>query len=151
MIQKIGRFRRILRTRETERDLVKAELERHREREDEVSRRIDELEREHAEALADFAGAAGRALSLRELWCGRQRIACIEESVSRKQEELASVRSAILETEARLLERHRDVRILENYVVRLEDAHRVEILKGEQALLDDLGSTRSARVREVST
>lgn len=142
MLQKTGRFRRILRTREQEREIVQAELEAHRQREEEMVDRLRRLDEERSQALEEFFCAAEGACSVRDLWFGRQRIDCIENRSEEKQAELRGVRTTITETEARLLEQHRQVQMLEKYVGRLEESDRAEVLRVEQAALDDMSSMR---------
>jgi flagellar biosynthesis chaperone FliJ len=65
-----------------------------------------------------------------------------------KERELAALRRAIEETKARLLEQYREVRLLENYVERLQAADTAVRLSAEQNELDDLACMRFNSTRE---
>ena len=81
-------------------------------------------------------------VSLQEIWLQRQCIEVIEKHIDKNKENLNDVRRRISDTETRLLERHRDVRVMESYVDHLKDDAYTALLEAEQMELDDLAVTR---------
>ena len=142
MQRRIGRFQRILRTRQQERDLVQAELVRQQREEEELVQRLDELLREKDRALDDFCRVRPGLLSPRTLWFERQNLDQLERSAGENREALDRCRRDMEETKRRLLERHRNVRILEQYIERLERLRQQGDLLAEQNLLDEISSQR---------
>ena len=57
------------------------------------------------------------------------------------------VRQRIAGTEARLVERHKDVRVMEAYIDHLKEAAFKEELDAEQIELDDVATMQYARVK----
>ena len=142
MQRRIGRFQRILRTRQQERDLVQAELVRQQREEEELVRRLDELLREKDRALDDFCRVRPGPLSPRTLWFERQNLDQLERTAGENREALDRCRRDMEETKRCLLERHRNVRILEQYIERLERLRQQGDLLAEQNLLDEISSQR---------
>ena len=142
MQRRIGRFQRILRTRQQERDLVQAELVRQQREEEELVQRLDELLREKDRALDDFCRVRPGLLSPRTLWFERQNLDQLERFAGENREALDRCRRDMEETKRRLLERHRNVRILEQYIERLERLRQQGDLLAEQNLLDEISSQR---------
>lgn len=142
MQRRIGRFQRILRTRQQERDLVQAELVRQQREEEELVQRLDELLREKDRALDDFCRVRPGLLSPRTLWFERQNLDQLERTAGENREALDRCRRDMEETKRRLLERHRNVRILEQYIERLERLRQQGDLLAEQNLLDEISSQR---------
>jgi flagellar export protein FliJ len=142
MKQRIQRFSRILKIRENDRQAEQVVLAEERREEDAVLGRLDSLGREKSEALEVFAGEAERLISLQEIWLQRQCVEVIEKHIDKSKENLNDVRRRISDTETRLLERHRDVRVMEGYVDHLKDDAYKALLEVEQVELDDLAVTR---------
>ncbi|MDR1378966.1 MAG: flagellar FliJ family protein [Synergistaceae bacterium] len=149
MKQRIQRFGRILKIRENDRQAEQIILAEERQEEDSVLCRLDSLGREKSEALEIFAGEAERVVSLQEIWLQRQCVDVIEKHIDKSKENLNDVRRRISDTETRLLERHRDVRVMESYVDRLRDDAYKALLEAEQVELDDLAVTRYGHVSQV--
>ena len=145
MQQRIQRFNRILKLRENYRQTEQVILAEEQREEDIVLRRLDSLGKEKSSAVDAFRGEAERTVSLQEIWLQRQTIDVIEKHIDSGRENLSDVRRRIAGTEKRLLERHRDVRLMETYVDHLKtDAHK-EFQDAEQIELDDVGITRYGR------
>jgi flagellar export protein FliJ len=146
MNQRVQRFSRLLRLRENDRQTEQIVLAKERQEEDAVLCKLDSLSREKSEALEVFAGEAERMISLQEIWLQRQCVEVIEKHIDKSKENLKDVRRRISDTETRLLERHRDVRVMEGYVDRLKSDAYMTLLNAEQVELDDLAVTRHSYI-----
>ncbi|MDR1623078.1 MAG: flagellar FliJ family protein [Synergistaceae bacterium] len=145
MEQRIQRFSRILKLRENDRQAEQIVLAEERREEDAVLHRLDSLKSEKTQAIEDFSGGGERMVSRQEIWFQRQCIEVIEKHLDEGKENLNDVRRRIAGTENRLLERHRDVRVMEGYVDRLKTDARKAFFDVEQLELDDIAVTRYAR------
>lgn len=145
MNQRIQRFDRILKLREDGRRAEQVTLAAERREERGVMDRLSALEGERAEAIAEFRGGGERVTNGTDLWFQRQFIDVINTNIDKGRQSLQDVRQRILGTEARLVERHKDVRIMETYVDRLKTADFKERLDAEQLELDDVATLHCAR------
>lgn len=145
MNERIARFNRILKIREDSRKNEQAILAAERSEEREVIAHISQLEGEKKQAISDFSRAGGKAVSATDLWFQRQFIDAINTDILRGQDSLAEVRTRIAGTEARLVERHKDVRIMETYIDKLKEADFHEQLGIEQNELDDVATMQFSR------
>jgi flagellar export protein FliJ len=145
MKQRIQRFSRILKLRENDRQTEQIVLAEERREEDVVLHRLDSLKSEKAQALEDFFGGGERMVSRQEIWFQRQCVEVIEKHIDESKENLNDVQRRIVGTENRLLERHRDVRVMEGYVDRLKTDARKVFFDLEQLELDDIAVMRYAR------
>jgi len=142
MKQRIQRFSRILKLRENDRQTEQITLAEERREEDAVLRRLDALGGEKAQAMELFRSSAEKILSRQDIWFQRQSIDVIEKHIDKSKENLSDVQRRIAGTEVRLLERHRDVRLMEVYVDDLKtDAQKV-LFDSEQVELDDIAVMR---------
>ena len=107
--------------------------------------KIREDSRKNEQAISDFSRAGGKAVSATDLWFQRQFIDAINTDIIRGQDSLAEVRTRIAGTEARLVERHKDVRIMETYIDKLKEADFHEQLGIEQNELDDVATMQFSR------
>ena len=142
MRQRIQRFDRILKLRENDRRTEQITLAEERREEETVLRRIDSLGVEKKQAIEDFFDGAEKIVSPQVLWFQRQSIDVIEKHLGESRENLSDVRRRITGTEERLLERHRDVRMMEGYLDRLKTDVCKELIDIEQGELDDIAVTR---------
>ncbi len=145
MNERIARFNRILKIREDSRKNEQAILAAERSEEREVIAHISQLEGEKKQAISDFSRAGGQAVSATDLWFQRQFIDAINTDILRGQDSLAEVRTRIAGTEARLVERHKDVKIMETYIDKLKEADFHEQLGIEQNELDDVATMQFSR------
>ena len=145
MNERIARFNRILKIREDSRKNEQAILAAERSEEREVIAHISQLEGEKKQAISDFSRTGGKAVSATDLWFQRQFIDAINTDILRGQDSLAEVRTRIAGTEARLVERHKDVRIMETYIDKLKEADFHEQLGIEQNELDDVATMQFSR------
>lgn len=145
MHERVARFNRILKIREDSRKNEQAILAAERSEEREVIAHITQLEGEKKQAISDFSRAGGQAVSATDLWFQRQFIDAINTDITRGQDALSEVRTRIADTEARLVERHKDVRIMETYIDHLKEADMQEQLGIEQNELDDVATMQFSR------
>ena len=145
MQQRIAKFNRILKIREDSRKNEQAVLAAERSEERAVLSHISQLEGEKAQAIKDFSSTGTQAISANDLWFQRQFIDAIDGDIVKGQNSLAEVRTRIVGTEARLVERHRDVRIMETYIDHLKEAYFQEQLGIEQNELDDVATMQFSR------
>ena len=145
MLQRIQKFDRILKLRENYRKEEQIALAEERREEDAVINKLDSLGKEKLSAVDAFRGEAEKTVSLQEIWLKRQTVEVIEKHINSGRENLSDVRRRIAVTETRLLERHRDVRLMETYVDHLKMDADKEFHDAEQIELDDVGVTRHGR------
>jgi flagellar export protein FliJ len=145
MQERIQRFNRILKLRENYRKTEQIVLAEERREEDSVLRRLDYLDKEKSSAVDVFRGEAERMVSLQEIWLQRQTIEVIDKRIDSGKESLSDVRRRIACTEELLLEKHRDVRLMETYVYRLKTDADKEFYDVEQIELDDVAVNRYGR------
>ena len=145
MQQRIAKFNRILKIREDSRKNEQAILAAERSEERAVMDHLTQLEGEKSQAIRDFSNAGGKAISATDLWFQRQFIDAINTDVMRGQNSLTEVRTRISNTEARLVERHKDVKIMETYIDHLKEANFQEQLGIEQNELDDVATMQYSR------
>ena len=145
MQQRIAKFNRILKIREDSRKNEQAILAAERSEERAVMDHLTQLEGEKTQAIRDFSNAGGKAISATDLWFQRQFIDAINTDILRGQNSLTEVRTRISNTEARLVERHKDVKIMETYIDHLKEANFQEQLGIEQNELDDVATMQYSR------
>jgi flagellar export protein FliJ len=154
MQQRIERFSRLLKLRENDRQTEQIVLAEERNEEDTVLRQLDSLGKEKTQAMDEFCrtgGDAGKTVSRQEIWLQRQTIEGIEKHIDKSREQCDDVRRRIAETEERLAERHREVRLMEGYVDRLKTDVFKASIDAEQLELDDIAVTRHVRISSKST
>lgn len=142
MQQRISKFNRILKIREDSRKNEQAILAAERSEEQAVLNHLSQLEGEKAQAIQDFSSTGTHAITANDLWFQRQFIDAIDTDIVKGKNSLADVRTRIVGTEARLVERHRDVRIMEIYIDHLKEADFLERLSIEQNELDDVATVQ---------
>ena len=106
---------------------------------------IKQLEGEKAQAIHDFSNTGTKTISATDLWFQRQFIDAINTDIHKGHDSLNEVRNRIIGTEARLVERHKDVRIMETYIDHLKEANFQEELNIEQNELDDVATMQFSR------
>lgn len=146
MNERILRFNRILKIREDSRRNEQAILASERSEEMKVLKRLSELEGEKNQAIKDFSSNNNRVMSATELWFQRQFIDAINTDILKGKDSLNNVRNRISKTEERLVERHKDVRIMETYLEHLKEIDFQEQLGIEQNELDDVATTQFSRL-----
>ena len=145
MQQRIAKFNRILKIREDSRRNEQAILASERSEERAVLNHITQLENEKTQAIRDFSTTGEKIISATDLWFQRQFIDAIDTDIHKGQESLKEVRGRIINTEARLVERHKDVKIMETYIGRLKELNFQEELGIEQNELDDVATMQFSR------
>ena len=145
MNERISRFNRILQIREDSRRNEQAILAAERSEEQAVINHLTELETEKNQAIKDFSKTGEKMISSTELWFQRQFIDAIDTDIVKGKNNLTEVRNRITNTEARLVERHKDVRIMETYIDHLKEINFQEELGIEQNELDDVATMQFSR------
>ena len=145
MNERISRFNRILKIREDSRRNEQAILAAERSEEQAVINHLTELETEKNQAIKDFSKTGEKMISSTELWFQRQFIDAIDTDIVKGKNNLTEVRNRIVNTEARLVERHKDVRIMETYIDHLKEINFQEELGIEQNELDDVATMQFSR------
>ena len=145
MQQRIAKFNRILKIREDSRKNEQAILAAERSEERAVMDHISQLEGEKAQAIRDFSSTGEKMISAADLWFQRQFIDAIDTDIIKDKNSLSEVRGRIVNTEARLVERHKDVRIMETYIDHLKEINFQEQLGIEQNELDDVATMQFSR------
>jgi flagellar biosynthesis chaperone FliJ len=92
--------------------------------------------------MDNFCRSDGKILSRQEIWLQRQTIESIEKHLDKSRELREEVRLRVEATEKRLIERHREVRMMEGYVDRLKTDAFKAFVNAEQLELDDIALTR---------
>ena len=145
MNERISRFNRILKIREDSLRNEQAVLAAERSEEQAVINHLTELETEKNQAIKDFSKTGEKMISATELWFQRQFIDAIDTDIIKGKNNLTEVRNRITNTEARLVERHKDVRIMETYIDHLKEINFQEELGIEQNELDDVATMQFSR------
>ncbi len=147
MAGEVKRFKRVLHVREVEREITQSELAEHMREESNILRRLDVIQTERDRALDDFCSGRDTVISPQQMWFERQSIDVIERTLDSGRQELASCRQQIEETKVVLVEKHRNVQLMEKHVERLADRDNQQMLAAEQKNLDDITSMRFLRNR----
>ena len=143
MFEKIGRFTRILKTRERLREEEQVRLRHQRNEEEGLLEKLSFLKTEKKTAFDNFLTVSeGTVLSTQEIWFHRQVVDVIDKSINRESGSLNLVRKKIADTEDRLLEKHKDVKIMDKHIDNLVKTRNTEILFAEQQEIDDMASIR---------
>lgn len=144
MRQKINRFVRILKTREKLREEEQIILGHQKQEENAVLKKLSELDDEKKSALESFLSLndEGGFVSCQEMWYSRQVLDVIDKHISEKKVCLTTVRKKIADTESRLVERHRDVKIMDKYIDNLSETMNTTIMSLEQMEIDDIATIR---------
>ena len=142
MKNKVLRFEKILKTRIKGREEQQLLLSSEKKEEDRLVDLLRDLETKKKDALLSFCHQGKEPMTLQEMWFSRKAIERVESSICDQGDVLCSLRSSIEETEARLVEKHRDVQIMEKYVSDLVDEWKDTVLKKEQIEMDDIACIR---------
>ena len=145
MASELVRFRRVLHVREVEREVTQSELAVKLLEEETIKERIDSMREKRDSALRDFCADTNRVVSPQELWFERQNLDVMEQSLDVGKQELEHCRAEIEETKTMLLEKHRNVQLMEGYVDKLKVRNDKKILLEEQNNLDDITAMRYLR------
>ncbi len=147
----IVRYQRILRTREQQREVVQKELAACVESEQQVKGALLTLEEEHLSAMESFETTSVQGLSVQELWMSRQMVQLLEGKIERSQEQLEEVQENIQKTQSLLFECHKEVRVMETYMGKLQEQQKGLREAAEQRELDDFGGSAFLRRRRDET
>lgn len=142
MAGEVKRFSKVLHVREMERDITQSELAEKLAEESDIMKRIDAIAAKRESALQDFCAGSGAIVSPQQLWFERQSIDMMDKTITVEREELASCRRKIEETKDVLVEKHRNVQLMERHVDKLRKRDQKLMIAAEQVNLDDISSMR---------
>ncbi|MCL2767222.1 MAG: flagellar FliJ family protein [Synergistaceae bacterium] len=143
MFHKINRFNRILKTRLKFREEEQIRLRDERNEEEGIVEKLSFLNTEKKTAYDNFSTVSdGAVMSTQEIWFHRQVVDVIEKDIKKESISLNAVRNKITETEIRLLEKHKDVKIMDKHIDNLVNSWNTETLHMEQQEIDDVASIR---------
>jgi flagellar export protein FliJ len=143
MIPKVDRFTRILKTREKLREEEQIRLRDQRNEEEGLLHKLSFLNVEKKTAFDKFLTVSvGTILSTQEIWFHRQVVDVIDKNIDTESTSLNSVRKKIADTETRLLEKHRDVQVIDRHIDNLVKTWKTEIQFIEQQEIDDIACIR---------
>ncbi|MCL2146923.1 MAG: hypothetical protein FWH52_03855 [Synergistaceae bacterium] len=143
MIPKVDRFNRILKTREILREEEQIRLRSQRNEEEGLLNKLSFLNTEKKTAFNNFLTVSeGAVLSTQEIWFHRQVVDVIDKNINKESVSLNSVRKMIADTENRLIEKHKDVKIIDKHIDNLVKTWNMEALFIEQQEIDDIASVR---------
>jgi flagellar export protein FliJ len=145
MANELKRFERVLNVREVEREIKQGELAAKLKDEETILDKLEEIKASKESALSEFCSGKDGVVSVQQLWFERQNLDVIEKVLGANEQELAVCRAEIEETKTVLIERHRDVRIMENYVDKLKAREAKRLIDIEQDNLDDINTMRFKR------
>lgn len=145
MASEVVRFKRVLHIREVERTVTQSELAEKLNQEREIQDRVTEMESQCDEAFEEFCAHGGEVVSPQQLWFERQNLDAMEQNLDFGKKQLEFCRNEIEETKVVLVEKHRNVQLMERYVDRLKERAAKEMLAAEQNNLDDITSMRYLR------
>ena len=145
MASEVVRFKKVLHVREVERTVTQSELAEKMNQEREIQERVCEMETLHESALDDFCAHADELLSPQQLWFERQNLDAMEKDLDFGKKQLEFCRNEIEEKKVVLVEKHRNVQLMEKYVDKLKERANKKMLDAEQNNLDDITSMRYLR------
>jgi flagellar export protein FliJ len=109
---------------------------------------LESLGTEREQALASFGSRKEETFTVQDIWLERKAIDLLENRICREGDSLCGVRQSIENTEARLLEKHRDVKVMEKYISFMVRDIQDETKKQEQSELDDIAGIRHSSPKE---
>ncbi|MBL3538771.1 flagellar export protein FliJ [Aminivibrio sp.] len=148
MNAKVNRFERILRTKVKVRDDERILLSSEKKEEERLLSVLESLGTEKEKALESFGSQKDETFTVQDIWFRRKAIDLLENRICREGESLCGVRRSIEDTEARLLEKHRDVKAMEKYISFMVLNLQEETRKKEQSELDDIACIRHGPPKE---
>lgn len=145
MASDVVRFKRVLRVREVERDISQSELAAKMAEEEKILRGLSEIQEKKESALAEFCSGQERVVSPQQLWFERQSLDVMEKKLDSEKTKLQSCRVEIEEKKNDLLEKHRNVQLMDKHVDKLKARDFKKAIDAEQNNLDDITTMRYLR------
>ncbi len=149
MEMKIHRFRRVRDVREKEKALAQEELARRRRQLQELLCAISDAEAEKEKAVIAFAELCSASSSLEEVWLQRQAIEEAQGRLADMKKNLSALQKLIAALEERLIERHKEARLWDKLVSRMEEDQIREGLSQEQKNLDEVALSRFSQSKKA--
>jgi len=128
--------------REKEKALAQEELARRRRQLQELAHAISDIEAEKEKAVVAFAELCAASSSLEEVWLRRQAIEEAQGRLADMKKNFSALQKLIAALEERLIERHKEVRLWDKLVSRMEEDQVREELSQEQKSLDEVALSR---------
>lgn len=128
--------------REKEKALAQEELARRRRQLQELAHAISDIEAEKEKAVVAFAELCAASSSLEEVWLRRQAIEEAQGQLADMKKNFSALQKLIAALEERLIERHKEVRLWDKLVSRMEEDQVREELSQEQKSLDEVALSR---------
>lgn len=128
--------------REKEKALAEEELARRRRQLQELAHAISDIEAEKEKAVVAFAELCAASSSLEEVWLRRQAIEEAQGQLADMKKNFSALQKLIAALEERLIERHKEVRLWDKLVSRMEEDQVREELSQEQKSLDEVALSR---------
>lgn len=142
METRIHRFRRVRDVREKEKALAEEELARRRRQLQELAHAISDIEAEKEKAVVAFAELCAASSSLEEVWLRRRAIEEAQGRLADMKKNFSALQKLIAALEERLIERHKEARLWDKLVSRMEEDQVREELSQEQKSLDEVALSR---------
>ncbi|HPZ77132.1 MAG TPA: hypothetical protein PKX18_09195, partial [Thermosynergistes sp.] len=118
------------------------ELARRRRQLQELAHAISDIEAEKEKAVVAFAELCAASSSLEEVWLRRQAIEEAQGQLADMKKNFSALQKLIAALEERLIERHKEVRLWDKLVSRMEEDQVREELSQEQKSLDEVALSR---------
>lgn len=128
--------------REKEKALAEEELARRRRQLQELAHAISDIEAEKEKAVVAFAELCAASSSLEEVWLRRRAIEEAQGQLADMKKNFSALQKLIAALEERLIERHKEVRLWDKLVSRMEEDQVREELSQEQKSLDEVALSR---------
>lgn len=128
--------------REKEKALAQEELARRRRQLQELAHAISDIEAEEEKAVVAFAKLCAASSSLEEVWLRRRAIEEAQGQLADMKKNFSALQKLIAALEERLIERHKEVRLWDKLVSRMEEDQVREELSQEQKSLDEVALSR---------
>ena len=145
MASEVVRFKRVLHIREVERDISQSELAAKVAEEEAILQNLNAMQEQKESALAEFCSGQERVISPQQLWFERQSLDVMEKKLDSQKVELRNCRIEIEEKKSELLEKHRNVQLMDKHVDKLRARDFKKALDAEQNNLDDITAMRYLR------
>lgn len=145
MASEVVRFKRVLHIREVERDISQSELAAKVAEEEAILQNLNAMQEQKESALAEFCSGQERVISPQQLWFERQSLDVMEKKLDSQKVELRNCRIEIEEKKSELLEKHRNVQLMDKHVDKLKARDFKKALDAEQNNLDDITAMRYLR------
>ena len=145
MKEKIKRFRRILRVRELNRNMIQKKLAELKQREQKVLDRLRELRDQKAGYLDTFNNISAKSVNIDVIRRASEDIMRIEEGIKRGIVEVLKLKQVIKRADSELIESHKEVKKIELHLEKLGIELDLNLKLEEQKVVDDMAAISYSR------